>query len=312
MHLVQTSPDIALHNVRSGALGALLEGLIDYAGLFPPAGLGMDSATRNYASYRTSGTQWMLGRFIVPASRLAEFDQALLLLEDDRTEWQLSALIGGDAASDVTRILDFNSRHASDSKSQAIVSAIEVKAGTPDGVRRLDQAIPSNVPTYFEIPISDPARDCIAAISDCGRNAKIRLGGDVPELIPPVEQVAEFLHLCAKAKVPFKATAGLHHPIRSVHKLTYADDSPIGTMHGFFNVFLAASFLREGMDVSEAAELLLETSDAAFEFHGDDVCWRSNRLTRAQIAGSRSKFAMSFGSCSFTEPVDDLHRLFPA
>lgn len=54
----------------------LLENLIDYAGLFPPAELTMAEAVRNYAAYRHSEHNWMLGRFIVPASRLQEFEQA--------------------------------------------------------------------------------------------------------------------------------------------------------------------------------------------------------------------------------------------
>ena len=51
-------------------------GLIDYAGLFPPAALAMDDAVGRYARPTGAGRDaWMLGRFIVPASRLGEFEQ---------------------------------------------------------------------------------------------------------------------------------------------------------------------------------------------------------------------------------------------
>src|SRR5205809_4623216 len=56
----------------NASLRALLSGLIDYAGLFPPAGLPLDQAIRNYARYRHESDAWMLGRFVIPANRLAE------------------------------------------------------------------------------------------------------------------------------------------------------------------------------------------------------------------------------------------------
>ena len=56
------------------ALHALIDGLIDYAGLFPPAALDMAEAARNYASYAQGEYAWVLGRFVVPAARLGEVD----------------------------------------------------------------------------------------------------------------------------------------------------------------------------------------------------------------------------------------------
>jgi hypothetical protein len=44
----------------------LLTGLIDYAGLFPPAKLSLDQAIRNYAAYRQCPERWMLGKFVIP------------------------------------------------------------------------------------------------------------------------------------------------------------------------------------------------------------------------------------------------------
>ena len=57
----------------NASLRALLSGVVDYAGLFPPAGLPLDQAIRNYARYRQGSDAWMLGRFVIPAARLAEF-----------------------------------------------------------------------------------------------------------------------------------------------------------------------------------------------------------------------------------------------
>jgi hypothetical protein len=121
--------------------------------------------------------------------------------------------------------------------------------------------------------------------------------------------VIEFMRLCAAANVPFKATAGMHHPLRSLHRFTYQAESPSGVMHGFLNVFLAASFLRAGMETEVALQLLDEPSVHAVHFDLDGVAWRQHRISRDEIAAARQGFAVSFGSCSFTEPIDDLRSL---
>jgi hypothetical protein len=54
------------------SLKALLTGVVDYAGMFPPAQLALAPAIRNYARYRTEPEKWMLGRFICPAVKLGD------------------------------------------------------------------------------------------------------------------------------------------------------------------------------------------------------------------------------------------------
>jgi len=152
-------------------------------------------------------------------------------------------------------------------------------------------------------------RECVRTVAACGRRAKIRTGGETADKIPPVEIVIDFMQACATAKVPFKATAGLHHPVRSMHRLTYQPDSPSGMMHGFLNVFLAVAFVRTGIDTPLAVALVNEQSPEAFEFDSSGVLWQDQRLSIAQIAEARRDFAISFGSCSFTEPIEDLQSL---
>jgi hypothetical protein len=102
--------------------------------------------------------------------------------------------------------------------------------------------IPTEFEAYFEFPLSG-CGDFIAAVAACGRRAKIRTGGETADKFPAAESAVEFIRLCGAANVAFKATAGLHHPLRSVHRLTYQPGSPSGMMHGFLNVFLAAALL---------------------------------------------------------------------
>jgi hypothetical protein len=296
------------------AASVLLRDLIDYAGLFPPASLAMAPSVADYDAYLGSEWSWILGRFIVPVARLAEFEEAFAELPTPTpgtgfAKWRLSGLLGPDPVADVACIRQFNARLASSrSGRRAVVESVEVKVAGPEEVKRVSGITPAELATYFEVPLSS-CGECIAAVADCGRRAKIRTGGETSDKFPAPENVIEFIRLCAATNVPFKATAGLHHPLRSVHRFTYQPGSPSGIMHGFVNVFLAAAFLRAGMEATLAVQLLEEQSADAFHFNADGVVWRQHRLSQPEIAAARRSFAVSFGSCSFTEPIDDLKSL---
>ena len=245
--------------MSSASLRALLEGLIDYAGLFPPAALSMQDAVRNYARYREEQYAWALGRFVVPGDRVTEVPP----------EFPLSVL-GID----------------------------EVKAATVADVERIAEEADGRI-VYVEI--NDVT--LLDAIARHGLRAKIRTGGVTADAFPPIDDVARFLRACKRAGVAFKATAGLHHPLRCVKPLTYAPDAPIGTMHGFVNVFLAAALLEQ------ADEILAEEDWRVFAFDEDGASWRGHRVGTDALRTMRREFAISFGSCSFEEPIGDLRAL---
>lgn len=296
-------------------VAALLRNLIDYAGLFPPASLAMASAVTNYDAYLRSPYAWMLGRFIVPVARLDEFDTALRGLADSgarkESQWSLSALMGADVAEDVERVQEFNARTVSgqqDPQRDRKIVSVEAKVGNATDIAQLSAVIPSELETYFEVPLPN-ASECISAIAAAGCRAKIRTGGETADKFPSPEIVVEFIRLCAAANLPLKATAGLHHPLRSVHRLTCQPDSPSGIMHGFLNLFLAAAFIRAGLEAQQAVELLREESADTFQFNSEGVDWRGHKLGVSDLILARREFAISFGSCSFTEPIDDLKSL---
>lgn len=177
------------------------------------------------------------------------------------------------------------------------VDTVELKAAI--------QPVPSHVTAYFEI--TEPSQ--IPAIAAAGVRAKIRTGGITPEAFPSATFIAEFIVTCARYKVPFKATAGLHHPLRCYRPLTYSAGGPSGWMFGFLNVFLAAALARRSVAPEVLVLLLHEESPAAFQFTGDRITWAGHILTTREIADTRRELAISFGSCSFEEPVADLKAL---
>lgn len=304
------------------AVTTLLTELIDYAGLFPPAKLDMARAASNYAEYLGSQASWMLGRFVVPVSKLEQFRRATVDLlpregtpaerqdESGRGGWRLSAIIDGDLDENIDSIFAFNHQHEQPESGLVVADTIELKVQSAAEIDEALDLIPEELFPFFELPLAGDLRGFATAIAGNDAAAKIRTGGLTPEAIPGAEQVAAFIATCAAAQIPFKATAGLHHPIRAEHALTYEPDAPQGTMHGFLNVFLAAAAAMEhGLDEQELAAILEEGDAAAFAFNPDGVRVHGHDLSAAGIARTRETFALSFGSCSFTEPVDDLRRL---
>jgi hypothetical protein len=247
----------------AASLRALLSHLIDYAGLYPPAGLPLPAAAENYSRYLTSPESWMLNRLVLPQDKLIEVRF--------KANWRVTLLVDNEPGPLPPQI-----------------ETLEIKAG-----HRL------SLPTYCEVPL-DRIVDGLA---------KVRTGGLKPEAIPAAEDLADFLCRAAERRLAFKATAGLHHPIRSDRPLTYAADAPRGIMHGFINVFLAAAFAWQRADRAAVLRILNETDAGAFQFRDDEAHWRDRRLTTEQIAEARREFAHSFGSCSFDEPIADLREL---
>ncbi len=292
-------------------LKTLLSNAIDYAGLFPPASLDMRPAVENYGAYLQSEYSWMLGRFIIPVSRLQEFENIHqdALQQSDQRPWGLSALIGPNVSEDVSRVLEFNRKHSPASGTpRAIIDMLEVKAANTGEIIR-NGFLSKTFATYFEIPIDTDPEPLVKAIGQVNGRAKVRTGGIAESLFPTSANLIRFMSACVKAGVPFKATAGLHHPIRALYRLTYDTDSKLGMMYGFLNLLLTAAFISKGLKEEEAVRLLEEQDPDTFHFEEDGVAWKEHRLSLEATRSARERIAISIGSCSFMEPVDDLKRL---
>ncbi len=270
----------------------------------------MSEAVLNYATYRGSNYGWMLGRFVLPVARLDEFYESALEFLPRRgnvNPWRLSVLAGEDLSATIRAINEFNRKHSE----RVVADALEVKAATVSKIENTMVALPKAITPYFEIsPANRTFVDLVATLGIKKLRAKIRTGGVTREEFPATRDIIRFVRTCMAANVPFKATAGLHHPIRCFKPLTYAADAPQGTMHGFLNVLLMTGFARESFRVSLLEEIMEEEFEEVFEFTEAGISWRgSHLLTLGQIERVRAKGMQSFGSCSFDEPVADLQEL---
>jgi hypothetical protein len=286
---------------------------LDYAGLFPPAALGMEEAVDNYARYRGGEFAWILGRFILPVSRLEEFETALGRFRPETQKgeiWRLSVLGTNDSEADLKQILEFNRRNSGGIGSRvAVADTIELKAGNEEAIRRADRVFSGHLQTYFEIAISRDTPHLLRAISEQNGRAKVRTGGLAQDLFPAPEQLANFIFLCAGAAVPFKATAGLHHAIRSTHPLTYEKAGPLGIMHGFLNLLFAAALAHAGADEENVRTVLSQEDPKTFHFDDGSVRWSKWTLDNRQLRHMRERFFQSFGACSFLEPTAEMREM---
>ena len=284
----------------------LLASLIDYAGLFPPASLPMSEAVRQQAGNLHGPHAAHLGRFVLPCARIDEFASVYAALPPaDQAGWRLSVLGGPDPAADFAAILGFNARHPS-----ARIVALETPvATTPEAVARAVAPFPADIEVWIEIPLSGDATPLLQAIKSAGRGVKIRTGGATPELFPAVPDVIHFLAACQATGVAFKATAGLHHALHRHYPVTDRPGSPVVSMFGFLNLFLAATYLHSGGSPPYALALLGDSEPGAFSATPDAILWRGHAFPAAQLAAARREFCRAFGSCSFQEPIRELQRL---
>jgi hypothetical protein len=272
---------------------ALLAGCIDYAGLFPPAHLDLETTVENYRSYRAGSQAWALGRLILPANKVATFAETW---PSFASEWPISLLMSPDVVTDWHSAFD---RGLCCDVFECMPMPVQEIAA----VRRL---LPAATTVYFEVPTGSDPEPAIEAIAAAGSRAKLRTGGTTPDAFPSVLELVRFLSCCVKHRVAFKATAGLHHPLRGVHALTYEAQSDSILMHGYVNFILASILLQQGGEIAEASALLDDTSAENFRFAHEQISWLHRDFTRQQIIQGRVDLMVSFGSCSFTEPLEGI------
>ena len=286
---------------------ALLGGIVDYAGTFPPAGLALADALAEYARARASADAWLLGRLIVPASSLHDFDRIAppLVARDERLPWEVGVVLNSVDAQQFEHIASFDERW----KGGVRIAALEFGRVPNLRMEALAGLMPKSVDVFFETPIEGDVVAALRAIKAAGASAKIRTGGVTADAVPAPAAIVRFADCAKDVDISFKATAGLHHALRGCYALTYEAGSQQKTMHGFVNLAVAAAVVWIGESQEAALRALTETSKDAFEFGPDGLHWRGHTIANDDLAASRRQLLRSFGSCAFQEPADELRRI---
>lgn len=291
------------------ARAALLEGLVDYAGLFPPASLDLPTALRRFDAHQRGKDARLLGRFVLPAARLTELEPWLSGPWLPERPLPLSLLA---TSAELPAVAAFQAERRS-----VRVEALEVRV--PDGdvgpwLDALGAALAASALADREVYVELPAgrdQEVLAALA--ARQAapparllaaKLRCGGVTADLVPAPERVAAVLAAARDHGVPLKFTAGLHHPVRG---MDHTEGIP---MHGFLNVYAAGLFAHvHGLDADALLPVLLEEDRRAFRLDRGSLAWRDRVVAADAVARLRASALGSFGSCSFDEPMADLRSL---
>ncbi len=223
-------------------------------------------------------------------------------------QWRLS-LLSSDPGRDAVLVREFNRKYEVLPRAGAIIDSVEIKIERASDLEPVEGTFPPQVRIFCELSVNSEISSLLTSVAKHGFNAKIRCGGMSAAQFPSVAQLVRFLEECRTAGAGFKATAGLHHPLRGNYRVSDEPDSPKATMHGFLNLFLCAAWIRSGLSSAEAVELLEERTEGALRFSERGVAWRDHYIGAPEIAATRREFALAFGSCSFAEPVSDLRRL---
>ena len=301
----------------TASLRALLAHSIDYAGMFPPCSLALEPALRNQADYVRSPEAWMLNAFVLSIGQFDAVTESLSLFGQEHP-LRISALGGKGANRDhfiaglkiaADKIRSLCAQHA------GLVSVAQLETAlAPDADLGLLAKIPSildgfDLQTFWETPadLAGPTATLLAehnlATGQRPFGFKLRTGGVTADAFPTSREIARVLVAAAKARLPIKFTAGLHHPIRQFR------DEVQTKMHGFLNVLGSAVLGAEhGWNEEQTAEMLEDEYPSSFVFWDESFAWREWKIATDRIKEQR-KFVTSFGSCSFDEPRDDLRVL---
>lgn len=320
------------------SLRAFMEGIVDYAGLFPPANLSLDTSIQKYSKYRESEDAWILSRFIIPATKLHQLEAYGETLFQEGDPFAFSVLgKGTETVSEykehlqeiVAAVQRFHQTHGS----RVTTDILEIKlpreavfANDADllsdiyeeTARRLNESPHTPQEVYFEAAFEENWKKEVGLVLETlskhnqrlsGKHIdqlafKIRCGGVEAAMFPSLEQVAFALNGARNQNLALKATAGLHHPVRH-----YAE-SVQTKMHGFFNVF-GGAMLSYAHDLSdeELITILKEEDPYQFSFTDEGFEWKDLQISTHEIAELRDVALVSFGSCSFDEPREDLQQL---
>ena len=269
------------------SLPAAWSGLVDDAAVFPPGDADLPDAVSAYTARRGEWYADLVGPLVVKDTQLA----------DVPADVPVSVVLTGGAGS-VAGVATLAAKRGH--RLVALEAAVRDLDDLAGNVRRINTAVDAarddgglaDTQVYVELPQTMPTPDWLAAadaVAEAESHLKFRTGGPEAHLFPDGDTVAAWIDAALDRETSYKCTAGLHHAVR------HRDHETGFEHHGFLNVLLATRRAFDGGTVAEVAEVL-------DDHYANDLV----ALARtSDLAGARRWFT-SYGSCSVTEPLDDL------
>jgi hypothetical protein len=262
-------------------------GLVDDAAIFPPGDAPLPDAIAAYQQRREQWYAELVGPLVVRDTDLPGVPPDLPVAV---------VLTGGAGAVAGVATLATKKGH----RLVALEAAVRDLDDQAGNVRRINAAVDAardegelaDTEVYVELPQTDPTPDWLAAadaVAEAEHHLKFRTGGVEAHLFPTAATVAAWIDAALDRETSYKCTAGLHHAVR--HR-----DHDTGFEHlGFLNVLLATRVAFDGGSRDEVARVL-------DDHYANDLVAMARQ---SDLAGARRWFT-SYGSCSVTEPLDEL------
>lgn len=292
------------------SLKNFMTGLIDYAGLFPPASLEIQTVLDNYTAYLESEDGWMLGRCILPASQLYRVAY--------HPGFRCSVIVSPAVPQEeFDQLVNFS---AMKGRVEMVETRLPENITSPEGFSdyflqlhsKLRHAGLQDVQLFVEAKNAADAAAGIASFNNSRSGSevirdvgyKLRCGGMEKQVFPSPEKVSEVISICREHDIPIKFTAGMHLPFRN-----YSAEIKV-MQHGFINIFGAALLCWAcNLSIKEVIECLRDENAGHFHFLNESFSWKNKMIPISDIKRLRQSRVISFGSCSFTEPVEGLRSL---
>lgn len=279
--------------------------LLDDAAIFPPGNLPLPDAVRAHLAHGVAPYADLVGPLVVGLADLPALAEATADLPSGSIALSVTvpapALVGdvvdrvrgiravrlaalevavpeGVAATDVVPALDAALAQLGEESGRWV-------AGNPVSQRRIHHLAGESTTIYVELPRDERREALVAELARSSYKGKLRTGGVRADLYPDEAELAADVVALVRAGVPFKATAGLHHALRNTDPETGFEQ------HGFLNLLAATAAAGDGAGVDDVAAILAE------------------RDARRLPDGPAPTLLGSIGTCSITEPVDELTDL---
>jgi hypothetical protein len=268
-------------------------GLIDDAAVFPPGDSPLDDAVSAYVSRRDEWYADLVGSFVVKDVDVPHVDAAIplsIVVTGGAGAIAGAAKLAAKAGSQVAG-LEIALRDPDDLAGNARRVVAAVDAGRSEGL------LEDETPVYVELPQVGSTASWLAAADEVAAaelRLKFRTGGLEADAFPPAPALAGWIDAALDRETAFKCTAGLHNA------LPHTGDDGF-EHHGFLNVLLATRLAFDGSSPDDVVAVLeqrgAEPLHTLLAELGDETVTRTRR------------WFTSFGSCSVTEPLDDLIAL---
>ena len=296
--------------------------LVDDAAIFPPGNVPLPEAVAAHRRHLDAAYGDLVGPFVVGDTRLPDL---LEILRGTPTgaALRVSVVVTGGAGA-IEPAVRWAAR-AEELDLAGVELGLRDEEDLPRNARRvttvLDQLraageLDPDTPVYVEPPRlsglgpggsglsglgpggPEPTAAWLDALDEVAAAAlrlKFRTGGVTADAFPDAAELAACIDAALDRELPFKCTAGLHQAIR--HR-----DTETGFEHlGFLNVLAATRAALDGHPADRVAAILDD----------HDPTGTLDLLAAAGSDGLEStrRWFTSFGSCSVTEPLEDLVAL---